>query len=182
VPVDWVDDPDSRVDIVQTALTDLKGVSRLLLASPVVRFAGVGVLSTLAYALIFLLLSGPLGVSAAVANLLGLAITAVANTAANRRLTFGIRGRDDAVRQHALGFLVFVLTLTLTSGALATLHGIDAQPARWVELTVLVLSSFAATVTRYVALRSWVFAAGRTSRRAAAESSADRPALQRAEP
>ena len=30
VPVDWIDDPDSRVDIVQTALADLKGVGRLL--------------------------------------------------------------------------------------------------------------------------------------------------------
>jgi glycosyltransferase involved in cell wall biosynthesis len=30
VPVDWVDDPDSRVDIVATAVADLKGVGRLL--------------------------------------------------------------------------------------------------------------------------------------------------------
>lgn len=30
VPVDWVDDPDSRVDIVPTALDDLRGVLRLL--------------------------------------------------------------------------------------------------------------------------------------------------------
>ncbi len=30
VPVDWVDDPDSRVDIVRTAVDDLKGVWRLL--------------------------------------------------------------------------------------------------------------------------------------------------------
>ena len=29
VPVDWVDDPDSRVDIVSTAIDDLKGVWRL---------------------------------------------------------------------------------------------------------------------------------------------------------
>jgi glycosyltransferase involved in cell wall biosynthesis len=29
VPVDWVDDPDSRVDIVATALHDLRGVARL---------------------------------------------------------------------------------------------------------------------------------------------------------
>ena len=29
VPVDWVDDPDSRVDIVRTALDDLRGVARL---------------------------------------------------------------------------------------------------------------------------------------------------------
>ena len=29
VPVDWVDDPDSRVDIVATALADLRGIGRL---------------------------------------------------------------------------------------------------------------------------------------------------------
>ena len=29
VPVDWVDDPDSSVDIVRTALDDLKGIARL---------------------------------------------------------------------------------------------------------------------------------------------------------
>jgi len=30
VPVDWVDDPDSRVDVVPTALEDLRGVWRML--------------------------------------------------------------------------------------------------------------------------------------------------------
>jgi glycosyltransferase involved in cell wall biosynthesis len=29
VPVDWIDDPDSRVDIVSTALADLRGIARL---------------------------------------------------------------------------------------------------------------------------------------------------------
>ncbi len=33
VPVDWVDDPDSRVDIVATATADLRGVWRILLSS-----------------------------------------------------------------------------------------------------------------------------------------------------
>jgi hypothetical protein len=37
VPVDWVDDPDSRVDIVSTAIDDLRGVARLFAASHVVR-------------------------------------------------------------------------------------------------------------------------------------------------
>jgi len=48
----------------------------------------------------------------------------------------------------------------LTSGALAVLHGLDRTPARGVELAVLVAASAAATVTRYVALRTWVFARG----------------------
>lgn len=30
VPVDWTDDPDSRVDIVRTAVDDLRGMGRML--------------------------------------------------------------------------------------------------------------------------------------------------------
>ncbi|MEI5522465.1 glycosyltransferase [Streptomyces brasiliscabiei] len=43
VPVDWVDDPDSRVDIVRTAADDLKGMGRMLRATVErrVRVAGV---------------------------------------------------------------------------------------------------------------------------------------------
>jgi glycosyltransferase involved in cell wall biosynthesis len=155
VPVDWIDDPDSRVKIVRTALDDLRGVARLMAASPVVRFLAVGVISTLAYALLFLLLRGPVG--PVVANGVALLLTAVGNTAANRRLTFGVRGRTDLIRHHIRGALVFILTLALTTGALAVLHGLDEAPARWLELTVLVAASLVATVTRYVALRTWVF-------------------------
>ena len=156
VPVDWVDDPDSRVDVLRTAVADLKGVARLLSHTPMVRFLAIGVVSTLAYALLFLLLRGPLGPAGA--NALALAVTAVANTQANRRLTFRIRGRERLVRQHLMGAAVFVLTLALTSGALAVLHGLDAQPSRPIELAVLIAASVCATVTRYVALRTWVFA------------------------
>jgi putative flippase GtrA len=156
VPVDWIEDPDSRVDIVGTALTDLRGIGRLLSETRLTRFLAIGVVSTVAYALLFVLLRGPLG--AVGANALALAMTAVANTHANRRLTFGIRGRRELVRQHAAGALVYVLTLGLTTGALAVLHGLDASPARAVELIVLVTASVCATVTRYMALRSWVFA------------------------
>jgi putative flippase GtrA len=155
VPVDWIDDPDSRVDIVSTALTDLRGVARLLVAGPVARFLAIGVVSTLAYAVLFLALSGAIG--AAGANALALALTAVGNTAANRALTFGVRGRAQLLRHHVRGALVFVLTLALTSGALAVLHGLDPAPARAIELAVLVAASITATITRYVALRTWVF-------------------------
>ncbi|MEA2472263.1 MAG: hypothetical protein QOE06_178 [Thermoleophilaceae bacterium] len=162
VPVDWVDDPDSRVDIVRTAVADLRGVARLASAGPVFRFMSIGLLSTLAYALLFLALRGPTGPAAA--NALALAITAVANTAANRRLTFGVRGRAGLARQHAAGAVVFVLSLLLTSGALLVLHGIYATPPAAVELAVLIAAGAAATVTRYVALRTWVFARPRRPR------------------
>ena len=160
VPVDWVDDPDSRVDVVRTALDDLRGIARLLAGARLTRFAGIGVASTVAYALLYLALRGALGAGGA--NAAALAITAVANTQANRVLTFGVRGRAGLLRQHAMGAVVYVLTLGLTSGALAVLHGLDPRPATAVELTVLVAASICATVTRYVALRTWVFARRRT--------------------
>ena len=71
---------------------------------------------------------------------------------------------------------MFVLTLALTDGALNALHALDAAPPRGVELAVLVVAGFAATVTRYVAMKTWVFA--RVHRRATAH--AERPAHARA--
>jgi glycosyltransferase involved in cell wall biosynthesis len=173
VPVDWVDDLDSRVDLVRTAVDDLKGVARLLAASAVVRFATVGLLSTLAYVVLFLALRAPLG--AGVANAVVLAITAVGNTAANRRLTFGVRGTDGLVRHHLQGAVVYALTLALTSGALLVLHGLAAAPPRVVELAVLVLATATATVTRYVALRGWVFARRRPAPSCGAPAPRPRP-------
>ena len=155
VPVDWVDDPDSRVDIVSTALADLRGVARLAMVTPVARFAAIGVASTLAYSLLFLLLAGAVG--SAAASAVALAVTAAGNTAANRRLTFGIRGRDGLARQQAAGFLVFLLALGLTNGALSVLHDVDRHAPRLLEAAMLVLATLAATATRYIALSSWVF-------------------------
>ena len=167
VPVDWVDDPDSRVAIVRTAVDDLKGVARLAAASHLTRFVAIGVLSTLAHALLFLAMRATLG--AGLANALALAITAVANTAANRRLTFGVRGREAVVRHHLKGLSVFALGLALTTGALGLLHALDPQPARAVELTVLVGANLCATVMRYLAMRTWVFSRARQERAAAPE-------------
>jgi putative flippase GtrA len=155
VPVDWVDDPDSRVDIVATALADLRGVARLAADGVVARFLAIGAASTLAFALLYVALHPLAG--AVGANAVALALTAVGNTAANRRLTFRVRGREGVVRHHARGAAVFALTLALTTGALTVLHALDATPARWLELAVLVAATLTATVTRYVALRTWVF-------------------------
>ena len=180
VPVDWVDDPDSRVDIVHTAVQDLRGVVRVGrglatgslpvgelrrtfaragdghtgLVGQVLRFGTVGVLSTLAYLLLFVALHPSLG--GQVANLSALAVTAVANTAANRRYTFGVRGAEGAGRHQAQGLLVLCAALALTSGSLALLH-LLTDPSRWLEATVLVFANLVATALRFVALRGWVF-------------------------
>jgi putative flippase GtrA len=156
VPVDWVEDPDSRVDIASTALADLRGVARLAAQSRVLRFVAVGIASTIAYALIYLALRELMGADAA--NAIALAVTAVGNTAANRRLTFGVRGRSGLLRHHLLGGIVFLLALALTSGALVTLQALERHPSHVLEAVVLVVASVAATMSRYVALRWWVFA------------------------
>jgi glycosyltransferase involved in cell wall biosynthesis len=164
VPVDWVDDPDSRVDVVRTALDDLRGIARLLAGARLTRFLAIGLCSTISHALLFLWLRGPLGAGAG--NALALAITAVANTHANRRLTFAVRGREGLLRHHAQGALVYLFTLGLTSGALLSLDGVAPGASHGFELAVLVAANVCATATRYVALRSWIFA--RRGRREAA--------------
>ncbi len=197
VPVDWIDDPDSRVDIVSTAMADLRGVARVgralargdlplrqlreqlgrqrievagvspSLAMQAVRFGAIGVLSTAAYLLLFVLMRGSVG--AQFANLFALLITAVANTAANRRFTFGVSG-GGAARHQAQGLVVFGLGLALTSGSLAGLSALNPHPGRWVEVSVLIAANLAATVLRFVLLREWVFASHRTAGTAGTES------------
>jgi putative flippase GtrA len=182
VPVDWVDDPDSRVDIVATAKADLLGIGRLLrgfaggsipinsiaaqlgsrraaapgsLLRQAVRFAGVGVLSTVAYLVLFLVLHPLFG--AQLANFAALLITAIGNTAANRRFTFGVRGSKAVARHHVEGLIVFAIALAITSGSLAGLHAIAEHPGKVVETTVLVAANLIATAARFVLLRGWVF-------------------------
>ncbi len=191
VPVDWVDDPDSRVDVVRTARADLAGIVRMMrvlwtgrlplarlragigrrplpdplpdplpgvpgaLAGQLVRFAAIGVLSTVAHLVLFVVLRGV--VAAQTANLLALLVTSVANTAANRRLTFGIRGGDGAGRHQLQGLVVLALALGLTSGSLGLVHALVAVPSRAAELVVLVAANAAATLLRFLLLRGWVF-------------------------
>jgi putative flippase GtrA len=185
VPVDWVDDPDSRVDLVSTALADLRGVSRIgrallrgelpvrelraqlgrdqvqvagvstSLVQQAIRFGCIGVLSTLAYLALFVLARPALGAQAA--NLVALLITAVTNTAANRAFTFRVRG-SGAARDQLQGLVVFGLGLALTSGSLALLGEVMHDPSRMTEIAVLVAANLAATVLRFVLLREWVFA------------------------
>ncbi len=137
VPVDWTDDPDSRVDIVRTAIDDLLGIARLgrslvrgtlpldevgerlgrtsaeagrgRLGMQVGIFLVIGVFSTLAYAVLYLGLRTSMGPWWA--NFTALLATALVNTAANRRFTFGVRGPRDVVRHQVQGLLIFAAGL-----------------------------------------------------------------------
>jgi putative flippase GtrA len=176
VPVDWVDDPDSRVDVIRTAAGDLRGLWRMRLtfwrgggvvrrpgsgrAAPpplggqLVRFASIGVVSTVLFAALFAVLAGPLGPVGA--DVVALALCAVANTAANRRLTFALRGPVDRSRHYAAGLAVTLMPLALTLGVLGLLGaaGVAALGAQLLALTVV---NGVATAARFLLLRTWVF-------------------------
>ena len=175
VPVDWVDDPDSRVDVVPTAAADLRGMWRMRLTfwrgggllhrpapartapslgSQLIRFASIGVVSTVVFAALFALLDGPLG--AVLADVVALLVCAFANTAANRRLTFALRGRAGRVRHYAVGTALGLLPLALTLGALGVLAAVGVTSLA-VVLVTLTATNLLATAARFLLLRNWVF-------------------------
>ncbi len=182
VPVDWVDDPDSSVDVLRTARDDLKGMLRL--GSALLRgtlplrqigqrlgrtstaagqgrlrlqltvFLVIGLCSTLVYALVYLALRTSL--SPWTANLLALFLMALANTAANRRFTFGVRGPRHAVRHHLQGLAIFAAGVVATSSSLWALHAATlGGPAA--EVAVLTAANLAVTALRFTTMRIWVF-------------------------
>ena len=177
VPVDWVDDPDSRGDLLSTARADLRGIWRVVgrvargraslstpsrasdafapgLGSQVVRFASIGLVSTVVFALLFAFLAGPLG--ALRADVVALGLCSVANTAANRRLTFAFRGSAGRTRHFAAGLALAVLPLCLTLTTLLALAGLGVRSLA-AQLVALTLANAVATCARFALLRRWVF-------------------------
>ncbi|MHB9856930.1 dolichyl-phosphate beta-glucosyltransferase [Streptomyces sp. YIM S03343] len=171
VPVDWVDDPDSRVDILSTVLADLRGIARIGRALargtlPIgglrrsaggdppprpgaLRFAAAGVLGTTVHALLYVALHPVARPQAA--NALALLICAVIAAAAIRRLTLGP-----------------LVSLVLTSGSLAALHHLAPRATRPTEVGILVTADLAALLLRFLVLRSRACSARRPGTGAAA--------------
>ncbi len=173
VPVDWIDDPDSRVDVRSTAIADLRGVRRMIsrfargtanvdlgpyertpltddFGRQTVSFVVIGVVSTLISLAIFLALRDEIG--APWANAVGFTATAIGNNWANRRWTFDRRGDDDRVWRTTTTLTIFVLSLVGTTLAIASVEG-----NRSAELLVLGVTWAAAALIRFVILRAWVY-------------------------
>ncbi len=170
VPVDWVDDPDSRVKIVSTALDDLRGVWRLLVRRPkdarlavrrddvaadeLLRFAGVGVVSTLGYLFLFVAwrpLFGPLG-----ANAVAMAMATLFNTAVHRELSQDRDGRTRRGHMVAVAGGLYALSLAFTTLALFV-AGWLVPGALWLELAAITVANALAATFRFTVLRAWIF-------------------------
>ena len=150
VPVDWVDDPDSRVNIVSTATDDLRGVWRMLCrpgphrdlpsqspspsrSRPIscLRFAGVGLISTLGYLFLFVAwrpLFGAFG-----ANAVAMAIATIFNTAVHKELSRGADGQTHHGRMALVTVLLYMVSLAFTS--------LGFVVAQWIAPGVLLAAS-----------------------------------------
>ena len=168
VPVDWIDDPDSRVDIVRTATDDVKGMARMAwrfargggriaaiapnraavrddMGRQLVTFGIIGAVSTAISILLYLVTRSSLG--AIGANLVALSATAAANTWANRRYTFSRRGRIGRAGDYGRGAAVYIGGVALSTAALGVVGAIGA--GRAVELAALVVTWSLTTITRF---------------------------------
>jgi putative flippase GtrA len=117
-------------------------------------FIMIGILSTAAYVVLY----GGLRtfLTAVGSNAIALFVTAIGNTAANRRLTFGVRGRASMVRDQVAGMGAFAVALAITTGAVALLAVVAPRAGRPLEIGVLVIANVVATAVRFVLLRSFI--------------------------
>ena len=183
VPVDWIDDPDSTVNIVATAKEDLAGIARLIRGFitggiPVARLRPSSVrdgrsLHRARCTARDARTAAPLrrGGGDEHAGVLRDLSRAprdhrrpggqpdrpagdrLANAAANRRLTFGLTGNWGGAEAPLGGLLAFGFGLPLTSGSLGPCTTSSPPPARHLEVTVLILANAVATGVRFLALR-----------------------------
>ncbi len=176
VPVDWVDDPDSRVQLARTARDDLLGVWRMAhrrgggsadthdpFTGPsgdsrhpgeLRRYTSVGVASTIVYLMFYLLLRNSLGTYGA--NAVALALSSVGNTVAHARYTFAPKRTIPLHQEIAAGIGGFAIGVGFTSLALGLgqLLGVTSPMA---EAAAIVVGTLAAAVVRFVLLQAWVF-------------------------
>ncbi len=117
------------------------------------RFVTVGVLTTLVYLAVFLVLRGA-GEQAA--NLVGAVLSTMLANELHRRLTFHAAGRVGWVTAQVEGGGLAAAGLFATSTSLAALDGLLGD-TWWAQLLLIAGVTGLVGLIRFVALRLWVF-------------------------
>ncbi|SDH88078.1 glycosyltransferase [Nonomuraea jiangxiensis] len=178
VPVDWIEDVDSRVRIVRTAFDDLKGLARVAWALamgrgrvevarpeptpthpdavvtrpravPVTRFVSFAVIGAIS-AILYALIYLPLrgSWSPEMTNLGALVLAGIINIEANRRWTFKRR-----TTPHFRAAMLFMVNFPLTTLAV---HAVPPGAGRAAEVGAVVATYCLLTLIHFAALDRWV--------------------------
>jgi putative flippase GtrA len=129
---------------------------RIHLSQQVIRFAGVGLVTTVLHLGLFAALVRG-GVGSQLANGVALVIATLANTGINRAWTFGISGRKRLAIHHGQALVIFAITYAATTLALALLGVVAPGASAMVQTAVVLLANVLSTAARFVAMRSWIF-------------------------
>jgi glycosyltransferase involved in cell wall biosynthesis len=175
VPVDWSDDPDSRVHLGHTAIADLKGIARLLALfargggwvesidtrrhaedlADLGRFGGLGLLNPVGYVAAYLLSYLVLNtfINSYVANVLALTCCTAGTFIAHRLAR--PRGSDEfAGNQTVAGMaLAASISVVATTWSLAAASSIS-KGSLSVEVAALVVGSAVAAAARFLLRRA----------------------------
>jgi putative flippase GtrA len=131
-------------------------VARIRLSRQVIRFAGVGVLSTALHLGLFAALEHA-GLGSQLANGVALVVATIVNTAANRAWTFGVTGRERMVSHHGQALVIFAITYAATTLALAVLGRVAPESGTAVQTAVVAVANVLSTAVRFVAMKRWIF-------------------------
>ncbi len=172
-PVEWTDDPHSSVHILEAAREDLRGIWRLArtgrtprsvpgpppparrldaTSNELLSFAGVGVLSTLSYLLLFAFGWPRLG--PVLANAVSVAFCTVVNTAVHRSLAHGRRapGPSFATVVAAL----YGVSLAATTAAIALTDALVGSSLT-ADAVAATAACCVAGLVRFSLLRGWAY-------------------------
>ncbi|GAA2741077.1 hypothetical protein GCM10009868_05770 [Terrabacter aerolatus] len=139
---------------------------RVRLSQQIIRFAGVGVLSTVLHLGLFAALVRG-GAPSQLANGAALVLATLFNTALNRAWTFGVSGRRKLVSHHGQALVIFAITYAATTAALALLGAVAPDAGTVVQTAVVAAANVLSTAARFVAMQRWIF---RPSAEATAEA------------
>jgi putative flippase GtrA len=137
---------------------ELQGVGRRAVGrfpiGRLARFAGIGLASTVMFAILYALLRRQLGPLES--NAIALAVTMVFNFLGNRSWTF--RAQRRSLMGEAPAYLmIYLLGLALATLTLEAMLRVVEDPAPFLELALALSSGAAATVTRFTLLSLFVY-------------------------